>query len=556
MIKKHFIFLLSIFFLLNQVYIYVDATRDYAPRNIDIELSSKNILVGSYIGGRSHLKPALDIAAILAERGHNVTLLTSGYYTPSLEYPNIKQVTLGPALNYKEILNAKFHKEFEFKEMLPFVENGIIAYRETYQKYKNVAKDYNIDLFICDNLLNEACLDIANTLKKPVVGISSFFKDTLGPQKSGPNSLCNVSLENESFLERFKCIIVDPFKISYMLYPFIKSLNNFREQVNAKPLYMGNSQKLSLHLVDTFFGFELPQTLPPNVQEIGPVLSEEYPSLTSELSDFINAHERVLYVAFGTRFHGTVDNNNKLLQSFVEAINKKVIDGVVWALVVTPEDSYSPTLTLSDGSHIQTSLILDNKHPHIHISKFAPQFAILNHTNTKLFFSHGGAGSSHESLYTGTPMLVLPFGADQMSNAEKLKSAGVALTLNKFTLDVSDIINKIDFLLKDENIKKNSKRMEVLAKINSKRKYRAADTIEYILHSSSLNGGVNEEFLNEWIPAEYRMGFIKGNNYDIYGALFGIIFGLICGILCVTFISIRIILKRIISSYNQKRKNE
>ncbi|CAB5369489.1 unnamed protein product [Rhizophagus irregularis] len=556
MVKKHFIFLLSIFVLLNHVYIYVDATRDYAPRNTGIELSSKNILVGSYIGGRSHLKPALDIAAILAERGHNVTLLTSGYYTPSLEYPNIKQVTLGPALNYKEILNSKFHKEFEFKEILPFIENGIIAYRETYQKYKNVAKDYNIDLFICDNLLNEACLDIANTLKKPVVGISSFFKHTLGPQKTGPNSPCNVSLENESFLERFKCIIVNPFNIDYMMYPFIKKLNNFREQVNAKPIYMGNSQKLSLHLVDTFFGFELPQTLPPNVQEIGPVLSEEYPSLTSELSDFINAHERVLYVAFGTRFHGTVDNNNKLLQSFVEAINKKIIDGVVWALVVTPEDSYSPTLTLSDGSHIQTSLILDNKHPHIHISKFAPQFAILNHTNTKLFFSHGGAGSSHESLYTGTPMLVLPFGADQMSNAEKLKLAGVALTLNKFTLDVSDIINKIDFLLKDENIKKNSKRMEVLAKINSKRKYRAADTIEYILHSSSLNGGVNEEFLNEWIPAEYRMGFIKGNNYDIYGAFFGIIFGLICGILCVTFISIRIILKRIISSCNQKRKSE
>ncbi|CAB4494013.1 unnamed protein product [Rhizophagus irregularis] len=63
---------------------------------------------------------------------------------------------------------------------------------------------------------------------------------------------------------------------------------------------MGQSPKVSLHLVDTFFGFELPQSLPPNVQEMGPVLSEEYPSLTSELSDFMNAHDRVLYVAFAT----------------------------------------------------------------------------------------------------------------------------------------------------------------------------------------------------------------------------------------------------------------
>ncbi|CAB5367637.1 unnamed protein product [Rhizophagus irregularis] len=57
--------------------------------------------------------------------------------------------------------------------------------------------------------------------------------------------------------------------------------------------------KASLVLIDTFFGFELPQTLPPYIQEIGPILSEEYPPLTPELSDFINGHERILYVSFG-----------------------------------------------------------------------------------------------------------------------------------------------------------------------------------------------------------------------------------------------------------------
>ncbi|CAB5185561.1 hypothetical protein RhiirA5_432523 [Rhizophagus irregularis] len=79
----------------------------------------------------------------------------------------------------------------------------------------------------------------------------------------------------------------------------------------------------------------------------------------------------------------------------------------------------------------------------------------------------------------------------------------VTLTLNKFNLDVSYIINKIDFLLKEKNIKKNSERFEFLAKINSKR---AADSIEYILHSSNLNEGIDEEFLNELFPAESIMG--------------------------------------------------
>src|ERR1043165_5347039 len=197
----------------------------------------------------------------------------------------------------------------------------------------------------------------------------------------------------------------------------------------------------------------------------------------------MSKHKCVLYVSFGTNFFTTYENNSKLLRSFIEAINKNIIDGVIWALVQTSKDSFSPTLSLDDDTQVQTSSILNNEHPHIRIVKFAPQFAVLNHTNTKLFLSHGGAGSSHEALYTGTPMLVLPFFGDQIGNADKLELYGVALTLDKFNLNVIDIINKTDFLLTDENVKKNIKRLELLAKINSKRKYRAADLIEYMLHS-------------------------------------------------------------------------
>ena len=74
MIRRNLIFLLSILLLLNQVYVNA-ITHDYAPRNIDIERSSKNILVGSFVGGRSHIKPMLDLAAILIERGHNVSIV-------------------------------------------------------------------------------------------------------------------------------------------------------------------------------------------------------------------------------------------------------------------------------------------------------------------------------------------------------------------------------------------------------------------------------------------------------------------------------------------------
>ncbi|CAB5206758.1 unnamed protein product [Rhizophagus irregularis] len=103
-----------------------------------------------------------------------------------------------------------------------------------------------------------------------------------------------------------------------------------------------------------------------------------------------------------------------------------------------------------------------------------------------------------------------------MGNTQKLESAGVALLLDKFTLDVNDLVNKMSVLLEDAKIKKNLKRLEVLAKINSRRKYSSSRII-----------------------------------FDVYGALLGIVLTLIGGIAfkliryLLNLSSIRIIKKRI-----------
>ncbi|GBC04756.1 hypothetical protein RclHR1_05850005 [Rhizophagus clarus] len=534
MIRRNSLLLILLSFqLILVLYVNVNsATQNYIPRGVDIDRSNipKNILLGSFPGGRSHVKPMLDIAAILAERGYNITLLETGENELSLEYPAIKQISLGPKRGLRDIGVVIDKEVLDYKKMSKLIELGVKSYKRTYEKYKSVAEEYNIDLFFCDLLLNDACIDVAHALKKPIIGITSALR-TMDPKpyKSDPLIGCNISLENESISERFRCNFIQLIRVFYSLSGVMNYLNDIRKQMNVEPGYIipGRSVKASLILVDTFFGFELPQTLPPYIQEIGPVLSEVYPPLTPELSDFINGHERVLYVAFGTRFFTTIDNNSKLLQSFIEAVDKKVVDGVVWSLVETSKNDFHPTLKLSDGTQVQTSPILNNEHPHIHIAEFVPQFTVLNHTNTKLYFGHGGSVSSQESLYTGTPMLVLPFGADNMGNAQKLISTGVALSLSIDNLDVNEILNKVDSLLKDENVKKNLEKIKVIAKINSKRKYRAADLIEYVLHSSTFVEYINDDFLKELFPAESRVGFIRAYNLDIYAILLSIILSII-----------------------------
>ncbi|CAB5217329.1 unnamed protein product [Rhizophagus irregularis] len=517
--KRNFIFLLSIFLLI--LVFYVDISTSTQNH------TSKNILIGSFVGGRSHVNPMLDIAVLLYERGYNIILVATESHSLSLEYPTLKHVPLRARpsdFSYIKIVRESFHKEYNYKNLAALHEFHIKSYNYVFEVYKNTAEEFDVDLFFCDALLNDACLDVANALKKPVVGYTVNLNALVtSMHKSDPTLKCHVSLENVSFFERFRCVIIEPIRLLYLTYPFINRLNDARKQINVESVFTsaGRLLRTSLVLVDTFFGFEVPQTLPPNIQEIGPVMSEEYPSLTPELDDFLNGHKRVLYVSFGTRFFTTIENNNKLLKAFIEAIDKKIIDGVIWTLVLTSKDDFSPTLNLLDGTEIQTSSILNNKHPHIHISKFGPQFSILNHNNTKLFLSHGGTISCHESLYTGTPMLVFPFAYDQAGNAEKLKLNGVGLILSKLNLDVNDVISKIDLLLKDENVKKNVKRLKFLSMINSKRKYRAADLIEYTLHDSH-NKGTSKGFLNDWIP---KARFFEGD-VNIYVALLSVIFGL------------------------------
>lgn len=56
--------------------------------------------------------------------------------------------------------------------------------------------------------------------------------------------------------------------------------------------------------------------------------------------------------------------------------------------------------------------------------------------------------------------------------------------------------------------------------INGKRKYRAADLIEYTLHDSH-NNGIGKGFLKDWIP---KAKFFE-EDINIYVALLNIIFG-------------------------------
>ena len=69
---------------------------------------------------------------------------------------------------------------------------------------------------------------------------------------------------------------------------------------------------------------------------------------------------------------------------------------------------------ISDLGNIPKNFIVKN---------YVPQTELLKYT--KLFITHGGMNSTHEGIYNGVPLVVIPQSADQPSNRKsKLRVSG------------------------------------------------------------------------------------------------------------------------------------
>ncbi|CAG8524612.1 1282_t:CDS:2 [Diversispora eburnea] len=446
---KHFSYQIFIIFIGIQLiqlidFIIVDAVEyefdslatqfDMRPLEIDRTDVPKKIIVGRL----TRVKPILEICKILVKRGYNVTLIAPGNILPSPDYPNIKQISTGLPVNYRED-----------------------PYLSHFNVYKDATESLKPDLFICDVYMNDVCLDIAWINNKPIVGFSEgLLASPFISYRSEIWYNCYISMENESFWNRFRCAIIEPIKLMTELWSTNDKLNKIRSKVGV------------------------PHPTSPLVQEIGPVMQDEYPILTPNLLSFINSHHKILYVSFNNDIYTTLENNIILLQSCAEAIQQKIIDGVIWSFLnPTFDEILSKSITLSDGTSFTTTEILSNQLSHFLITRFTSQFSILNHTNVKVFLNEGGYTSIYEALYTGTPILALPIEFGNLNNGERLERLGVGITINKMELNIKDILNKIKLLLENNKIQKNLKKVKVLTRIN--------------------------RLLKEWTPPEIRMGIFK-----------------------------------------------
>ncbi|KAK0408119.1 hypothetical protein QR680_003784 [Steinernema hermaphroditum] len=85
--------------------------------------------------------------------------------------------------------------------------------------------------------------------------------------------------------------------------------------------------------------------------------------------------------------------------------------------------------------------------PNVKVLSWAPQREIVADERTVLFFTHGGLKSLKESICAGTPVLVLPFFADQVRNALYMVHLGFAEYVNKRTITLENLVEPMGKML-------------------------------------------------------------------------------------------------------------
>lgn len=191
---------------------------------------------------------------------------------------------------------------------------------------------------------------------------------------------------------------------------------------------------------------DYPFDIPDMMRMVGAMIPPLPQAAASDLTEWLDARESVVYMGFGTITRLTEEQVGAL----VEVARR--LEGrhhVLWKLPEEQQKWLPPRETLPGNLRVE--------------SWVPSQLDVLAHPGVKAFFTHGGGNAYHESLYFGKPMVLRPLWVDCYDQAVRAQDFGVGLRLDRSaTVDPDDVVDKLTRVLEDSSFRE---RAEALAKI-------------------------------------------------------------------------------------------
>jgi UDP:flavonoid glycosyltransferase YjiC (YdhE family) len=170
------------------------------------------------------------------------------------------------------------------------------------------------------------------------------------------------------------------------------------------------------------------QALRPAASELA---TEDPPAWLDRLGDV-----PIVYLTMGTIWNRDAD----LFRLVIEALRDEVL-----ALVVTVGRQNDPAA-------------LGPQPDNVVVHRYVPQALLLGRCAAVI--THGGSGTTLGALAYGLPLLVIPQGADQYSNADRVVAAGAGRRLRRQEVTIPAIRQSVRWLLDDPDYRRAAVRIQ------------------------------------------------------------------------------------------------
>ncbi|XP_017095573.2 UDP-glycosyltransferase UGT5-like [Drosophila bipectinata] len=467
----------------------------------------------------SHLIIQMSTAKILAERGHNVTVVTVLKPLVTHKDINLIQVPLSSedAQRHSEIIGSMSKNDnsniiislfgmlkrtgFMFRKMVNALKDPRV--RDLYLNNGN-----KFDLVIAGYFMNEYQLGFARKVKAPIVLVALMPPNQMiGPLIGNPLEGSFLSADKDagekgqasSFRQRLTNFFYGQF---FKLFNYLSERRNidFYNELFADDPLIPPFQDMVKNVSLIFFASHGPSEGPikplvPAAIEIGGIHIKDKPDpLPKDLASFLgNATDGAILLSLGSNVKSSHVKPETVKKMF--NVLSKLKQRVIWKW----ED-----LDKTPG-----------KSENILYSKWLPQDDVLAHPNTKLFINHAGKGGITEAAYHGKPMLALPIFGDQPGNAIAMVQKGFGLTQSLLTLEEQPFLEAIQDILTNPQY---TEKVSSYSSLYRDRPITARESLiywtEYVIRH---HGAAHLQ------SPLVHMNSIAANNLDVYALIFVIL---------------------------------
>ncbi|KAL3270167.1 hypothetical protein HHI36_009224 [Cryptolaemus montrouzieri] len=401
-----------------------------------------------HLPGKSHYAAGNTMMKILAERGHDVTLISP--FKEKNPPKNFRDVVLTPEAPKEkfDFFNFNVHpllQSYIYSVQTSPILNATLSHPEFKRFLESKQK---FDLVLMEYFFSDALKYLGVYFNAPVIVYSALDANSwINPSVANPMPVSYVQdllassdvLSFPSRLERTFMYVCNSLIRNFLYLPIQDKL--VKEHFPGAPDIDEYFNNAALMLLNADVSVNAPIPKVPAMVDIGGFHIKPTKPLPKDLQDVLDkAVNGVVYFSMGSNLQ-SAQMPKKTLAALLAAFSK-LKETVLWKW---EEDN------------------LPGKPDNVIIRKWLPQNDVFAHKNVKLFITHGGIFSTMEAVYHGIPCLAFPIFGDQVLNAQRASETGYARWMKFHEITEEKVLSEIDEILNNpkysENVKARSRIM-------------------------------------------------------------------------------------------------